>query len=136
MSRNKTVKEALAEAKKELKESGAGEYKLDAELFMMKATDMTKTSVLINGDKLLTDREEEFFNSMVQKRKKGVPSQYILGKCEFMGYEFFVDENVLIPRPDTEVLVETVLNVSQKENFQNVNRYVYRKRLYSRKSCT
>ena len=37
---------------------------------MMKATDMTKTSVLINGDKLLTDREEEFFNSMVQKRKK------------------------------------------------------------------
>lgn len=120
MSRNKTVKEALAEAKKELKESGAGEYKLDAELFMMKATDMTKTSVLINGDKLLTDREEELFNSMVQKRKKGVPSQYILGKCEFMGYEFFVDENVLIPRPDTEVLVETVLNVSQKENFQNV----------------
>ena len=52
---------------------------------------------------------------MVQKRKKGVPSQYILGKCEFMGYEFFVDENVLIPRPDTEVLVETVLMFHKKK---------------------
>ncbi len=120
MSRNKTIKEALVAAKKELKESGAGEYKLDAELFIMKAANMTKTSVLINGDKELTESEEKLFNSMVQKRKKGIPTQYILGKCEFMGYEFFVDENVLIPRPDTEVLVETVLKTAQKENFQNV----------------
>ena len=120
MSRNKTIKEALFMAKKELKESGAGEYKLDAELFIMKAANMTKTSVLINGDKELTESEEKLFNSMVQKRKKGIPTQYILGKCEFMGYEFFVDENVLIPRPDTEVLVETVLKTAQKENFQNV----------------
>ena len=120
MSRNKTIKEALVAAKKELKESGAGEYKLDAELFIMKAANMTKTSVLINGDKELTESEEKLFNSMVQKRKKGIPTQYILGKCEFMGYEFFVDENVLIPRPDTEVLVETVLKTSEKENFQNV----------------
>ena len=120
MSRNKTIKEALVAAKKELKESGAGEYKLDAELFIMKAANMTKTSVLINGDKELTESEEKLFNSMVQKRKKGIPTQYILGKCEFMGYEFFVDENVLIPRADTEVLVETVLKTAQKENFQNV----------------
>ncbi len=120
MSRNKTIKEALVAAKKELKESGAGEYKLDAELFIMKAANMTKTSVLINGDKELTESEEKLFNSMVQKRKKGIPTRYILGKCEFMGYEFFVDENVLIPRPDTEVLVETVLKTAQKENFQNV----------------
>lgn len=120
MSRNKTIKEALFAAKKELKESGAGEYKLDAELFIMKAANMTKTSVLINGDKELTESEEKLFNSMVQKRKKGVPAQYILGKCEFMGYEFFVDENVLIPRPDTEVLVETVLKTAENANFQNV----------------
>ena len=120
MSRNKTIKEALIAAKQILKESGAGEYKLDAELFMMKAANMTKTSVLINGDKLLTESEEQLFNSMVEQRKNGVPSQYILGKCEFMGYEFFVDKNVLIPRPDTEVLVETVLKISEKEKFKNI----------------
>ncbi len=120
MSRNKTVKEALFRAKKELKESGAGEYKLDAELFMMSAADMSKTSVLTNGDKLLTEKEEELFNSMVLKRKKGVPTQYILGRCEFMGYEFFVNKSVLIPRPDTEVLVETVLKTSEKENFKSI----------------
>ncbi len=120
MSRNKTIKEALIAAKHSLKESGAGEYKLDAELFMMKAANMTKTSVLINGDKELTEIEEKLFNSMVEQRKNGVPSQYILGKCEFMGHEFFVNENVLIPRPDTEVLVETVLNISQSENFENI----------------
>lgn len=86
---------------------------------------MTKTSVLINGDKELTESEEKLFNSMVQKRKKGIPTRYILGKCEFMGYEFFVDENVLIPRPDTEVLVETVLKTAAKREFSKCNRYVY-----------
>ena len=60
------------------------------------------------------------FKTMVEKRKSGIPSQYIVGKCEFMGYDFFVDENVLIPRADTEVLVEKVLEFSAKNKFKNI----------------
>jgi len=118
MSRNKNIKEALFEAKKILKENNVLEYSLDAEIFMMKTVGMTKPMIIAHDDSILSAEEESQFFDMVEKRISGVPSQYIIGKCEFMGYEFFVDENVLIPRGDTEVLVETVLEYAQKENFK------------------
>ncbi|MCJ7856483.1 peptide chain release factor N(5)-glutamine methyltransferase [Lachnospiraceae bacterium NSJ-143] len=120
MSRNKTIRKALLEAKERLKAKGVGEYGLDAEIFMMKAVNMDKTGILINGSYELSDNEYKNFNSMVMLRQNGMPSQYILGKCEFMGHDFFVDKNVLIPRPDTEVLVETVLEYAFKCGFKSI----------------
>lgn len=120
MSRNKTIKEAIFKAKKELKENGVSEYSIDAEIFMMKTVNMKKSQMIAHDDHMLSDDEEKQFLSMIEKRKQGIPSQYIIGKCEFMGYEFFVDENVLIPRNDTEVLVETVIEYAEKEGFKTV----------------
>ena len=120
MSRNKTIRKALLEAKERLKAKGVGEYGLDAEIFMMKAVNMDKTGILINGSYELSDNEYKNFNSMVMLRQNGMPSQYILGKCEFMGHDFFVDKNVLIPRQDTEILVEEVIKIAKRINAKKI----------------
>lgn len=57
----------------------------------------------------LTPAQREAFEKMKQRRAQGEPLQYILGRCEFFGFPFFVDKSVLIPRPETEILVETAI---------------------------
>ncbi len=117
---NKTIRNLILTAKNELNESCVGESYVDAQIFMMKAVNMSKTEILINPDYELNEEQLADFRNMVEKRKSGIPSQYIIGKCEFMGYDFLVDENVLIPRADTEVLVEKVLEFSKENNFKNI----------------
>lgn len=117
---NKTIRNLILAAKNELNKSCVCESYVDAQIFMMKAVNMSKTEILINPDYELNEEQLADFRNMVEKRKSGIPSQYIIGKCEFMGYDFFVDENVLIPRADTEVLVEKVLEFSKENNFKNI----------------
>lgn len=119
-NKNKTIRNLISVARDELNKSGAGEGNIDAQIFMMKAVNMDKTGILINPDYELTEEQLACFRTMVEKRKSGIPSQHIVGKCEFMGYDFFVDENVLIPRADTEVLVEKVLEFSAEKKFKNI----------------
>ncbi len=69
---------------------------------------------VIQGDPLLTwrdltDEEEALMQSCIEKRKQGMPVAYITGEKEFMGLPFFVNEHTLIPRPDTETIVETLI---------------------------
>lgn len=120
MNPNKTVSQILLEAKKSLKQSGAVSYALDAELLLMKVLNFTKTQLFTKDTVFLTKKEQEKYEFLIEKRKKGVPVQYLLGECEFMGLPFYVNESVLIPRPDTEILVETVLEYYQKEAFQKI----------------
>ncbi len=119
MSRNKLAI-ILSEGKKKLKNAGIAEYNIDANIFMMKATGMDKTKIITNTDYELSYEQIRNFCEMVELRLKKFPSQYIVGKCEFMGNEFFVNKNVLIPRPDTEILVETVIEYNKKYNFKNI----------------
>lgn len=120
MNPNKTVSQILLEAKKSLKQSGAVSYALDAELLLMKVLNFTKTELFTKDTIFLTKKEQEKYEFLIEERKKGVPVQYLLGECEFMGLPFYVNESVLIPRPDTEILVETVLEYYQKKSFQNI----------------
>jgi len=72
--------------------------------------------ILLNQNTELSQEEEDSVNEILKKRKNNIPLQYILEKAYFMGLEFKVNENVLIPQPDTEILVEQVLNnVTGKE---------------------
>lgn len=70
---------------------------------------------LLNGECAVSQAEIEKSYELTEKRCTGYPLQYILGEWEFFGYRFFVGEGVLIPRPDTETLVEQVLDICRKK---------------------
>ncbi len=118
--KNNALEQLLSEAKKRLKASGAGEYSLDSSLFMMKATGFSKIQLFTKNHYALTEEEAENFEKMVSRREKGEPCQYITGEAFFFGHEFKVNKSVLIPRADTEVLVETVLDYKEKYGIKNM----------------
>lgn len=102
----KKASDILAEGKKILKDAGIESFVFDAIQLFEHIYGMTKTDVILSPDKLLCEND---FISLCNKRADGQPLQYILGKWEFMGLEFYVDRNVLIPRADTETSVNYVL---------------------------
>lgn len=110
----KNVKDLLVEVKAILKDAGIEQYYLDAELFMMEVLNFTKVQLFTKDDYELTSEEKVSLLNMVKQRVSNIPTQYILGRCEFMGMNFYVDKNVLIPRPDTEILVERVIDWAKK----------------------
>ena len=65
------------------------------------------------------DDKREFILNLVERRTEGYPLQYLLGQWEFYGYTFRVNENVLIPRPDTETLIENILEIYRKNNLKS-----------------
>jgi len=102
----KTSRQAVADAAQRLR----GEYAArDAELLLMHALGVTRASLLANPARELTTQEQEKFSAMVAERATGRPIQYITGVQEFYGLAFAVTPDVLIPRPETEHLVEAVL---------------------------
>ena len=86
---------------------------------------MDRTYYFMHGQDILEQSVYERFLENIRKRTRHIPLQHILGKAFFYGYEFKVNEAVLVPRPDTEILVEQALG----------NRYVYRFGMYSYYAC-
>lgn len=120
MNRNKVITDVLREGRLQLKEGKKEQYALDCELFMMEATGFSRVQLYLNEKEKLSVEQESLFWEMVKKRCQGIPTQYILRKCEFMGLPFSVNESVLVPRPDTEILVETVLEFHKENSFDLV----------------
>lgn len=83
---------------------------LDTQLLLCEVLKISKLQLIISSDRELTKKEWLKFEELIKRRAKGEPTQYIIGKCEFMGLDFKVTPDVLIPRPDTETLVELVIN--------------------------
>lgn len=79
----------------------------------------SKVFLLAHGNYVLTDAELEIFSSCFERRKKGEPLAYIVGQKEFFGNTFFVDSSTLIPRPDTEILVEEALQFYSARKHEN-----------------
>ena len=73
-----------------------------------------RLSLYLNKDRKLAKEESTLVSSILKRRITGEPAQYILGYTEFMGLRFKVDGRVLIPRPETEILVETALKIKQR----------------------
>lgn len=113
----KTIGDLLNIGTKELR--GIDTARLDASLLLCKAIKREKLYIMINKDELVQDEDEKTFLSYIKKRKNKMPVKYILGKANFFGIDFHVEEGVLIPRSDTETLVEEVLkNIQINEEIE------------------
>lgn len=106
-----TIKDLIIKYSEVLKEI-SDTPRLDVEMLLQKALgDVDRIYIHININKSLSKEEEELFLELLSDRIKGRPIAYIVGKREFMGLDFEVKEGVLIPRPDTETLVEEIINL-------------------------
>ncbi|MCD8325200.1 MAG: peptide chain release factor N(5)-glutamine methyltransferase [Lachnospiraceae bacterium] len=106
-----TCEEAYRKGAALLKKAGVAEYTLDARLLLEHFCGVSRQELLVHGDRELAESKEQVYFQAVGRREKRVPLQQITGMQEFMGLPFYVDENVLIPRQDTETLVEEALKV-------------------------
>lgn len=88
---------------------------LEVVLLLSNLLNVDETYIYTYGEKEVPKAIEEEFLEKIILRKKGYPLQYILEEVEFMGLKFYVNEGVLIPRQDTEILVEYILNIMEKE---------------------
>ncbi|MDY4950665.1 MAG: peptide chain release factor N(5)-glutamine methyltransferase [Clostridium cadaveris] len=106
----KTIGELLNESNEKLK--GVSEtYILDGQLMMEKIIGKDRIYIMTNRSEKLTLDQEAEFRELLQKREDNMPMKYILGHTEFMGIDFYVEKGVLIPRNDTEILVEEAINI-------------------------
>ena len=118
--KNKTIAEALKEGKQRLKAAGKEAYAFEAELLLEKAAGLNRTALFLRGEESLSEEVLAVYEGYLSEREQGRPTQYILGEWEFMGLPFHVGEGVLIPRGDTEVLVETILEKQQSEPMKSI----------------
>ncbi len=95
--------------KDRLEKAGVEEAPLDARLLLEYVCGTDRNTLLAHGDREISEEECRKYEECIARREKRVPLQHITGEQEFMGITFLVNENVLIPRQDTEILVEEVL---------------------------
>ena len=105
----KTIGELLIDGNKILKEANIDTYILDTQLLLGKVLQKDKLYLITNKEEEVNKFKEKEFYRLINKRKDKMPIKYILKNAEFMGLDFYVEEGVLIPRGDTEILVEEVL---------------------------
>lgn len=110
-----TIQTLLRKSTAFFEEKGIGEPKLSAEHLMAHALGVKRLQMYLRFDQPLRDDELERFRAMVRRRLKHEPVQYIVGTTEFYGLEFTVSPAVLIPRPETEHLIDTFLDLRKSE---------------------
>ncbi|WP_294154422.1 peptide chain release factor N(5)-glutamine methyltransferase [uncultured Clostridium sp.] len=116
---DKTIEELINTGTKTLKDNGIDTARLDAELLLGNVIGKERLYLITHKEESVEQKQCDEFFDMIEKRRKKMPVKYILGKCEFMGIDLHVEEGVLIPRDDTELLVEEVLkNIGEDEEKQ------------------
>lgn len=108
-----SCKEALQNAVGSLVTAGVPDAEIDAWYLFEHVTGMNRASYFLHSDDTMKEEHANELQTLVEKRAKRIPLQYITGSQEFMGYSFLVSPATLIPRQDTEVLVEEVSRVAE-----------------------
>ena len=114
------IKEAMRKGMIKLKTNDVKEPNLKARLLMQYILNRPREYILVHDDKQLTLRQNVDYFKLIKKLIEGVPLQHITHQQEFMKLMFYVDENVLIPRPDTEILVEEVIKLAKNINAKKI----------------
>lgn len=108
------IKELLKEGKLKLIQNEIDDASIQSKILMQYVLKQSQSYIIANGEKRLEEHQIDEYRSYIDKIIEGKPIQYITNNQEFMKLNFYVDENVLIPQPDTEILVEEVINKCSK----------------------
>jgi release factor glutamine methyltransferase len=117
------IQTLLNQASKTLKQLPNTSSKLDSEILLSKIIKKNRKYLILNSNEELKKENIKSFDYLVKRRKKGEPIAYLINKKEFWKQNFYINQNVLIPRPDTETLVEETLklfNVNSKLNMLDI----------------
>ena len=115
-----TIKQAITKGMIMLKSNNVESPKLKARLLLQYVLDKPRQYIIVYDNKEIDKQQQWQYFVNIEKLTKGIPLQHITHRQEFMKMDFFVDENVLIPRPDTEILVEEVIKIAQKYNSRRI----------------
>lgn len=110
------IKQALEYGIEQLNKNNIESPNLKTRMLLANILNKNKEYLLIHDTEELNISNINKYKENIQKLVNGTPIQYIINKQEFMGLEFYVDKNVLIPQPDTEILVEEVINICKEQN--------------------
>lgn len=114
--KDKTIEELINTGTSTLKENHIDTARLDAELLLGSVIEKNRVYLITHKEESVSKENTIKYFDLINKRKNKMPVKYILRQCEFMGIDFYIEEGVLIPRGDTEILVEEVLkNIKQDE---------------------
>lgn len=108
------IKEILKRGVELLREKNIEEPNLKVKMLLSDVLNKTKEYLIIHDEEEVNENEKKVFLEKIERLRNYEPIQYILNRQEFMGFSFSVNENVLIPQPDTENLVEEVLHIADK----------------------
>jgi len=114
------ILQAIENSNRKFKSIGIKSYQLDSQILLAEALKENKNNILLNLEKEISTKNLNHFYFLVKQRMKKKPIAYILRKKEFWKYNFYVDEDVLIPRPDTEVIIEQVLELTKSKPRLNI----------------
>ena len=106
--------EIINEGSKILKLNNINSFNLDSEILLSSILRLDRSKLILNLNKKIEEKDKKNYFNFIDRRKKNEPIAYIIGYKEFWKNKFKVDNNVLIPRPDTEILVEQTLNKIDK----------------------
>jgi release factor glutamine methyltransferase len=110
------LKDALTKAIGRLTAAGIGSPRMNAELLLMFTLGCDRAYLFAHPERKLTVEEQSRYQDALKQRGQGIPAQYITGHQEFWGLDFIVSPAVLIPRPETEHVIETVLQLNKKND--------------------
>ncbi|HEX7667944.1 MAG TPA: peptide chain release factor N(5)-glutamine methyltransferase [Polyangiaceae bacterium] len=113
-----TVARVLRWATDDFRRRGLDSPRLDAELLLARVLGVERVRLIMDSERALAPRELSAFRELIQRRRRAEPIAYILGAREFFGLVFQVDRRVLVPRPDTETLVEVALRRTENAHLQ------------------
>lgn len=115
-----TIGDALYQSSRQLLDAGIDTGSLEASLLLGRATGLDRLRLINRTAEPLGDADWEEFQALLRRRLSREPLQYILGETEFMGLAFQVNPAVLIPRADTEILVESILDLEEERGSQPI----------------
>lgn len=106
-----TYRDCYAHGLEILSQAGVPDARIDARILMEFVCHTTQHDMILNGNRQVSEAEQAAYDILITKRSQRVPLQHLTGTQSFMGFDFRVNEHVLIPRQDTEILVEKTLEI-------------------------